>query len=182
MPEPIKAFLTALAGRDSSLAPWIEPGGEKVGNWWIDLPGRRRITIEWRPGLGFGISMGDAKGYGEGPAEIFRSPARTAHRVIQLNAARPALSPTGLRAVRELYGVTQDQIAARLKKGQAAVSRLETRRDSKIETLSQYVRALGGRMEIRAVFPDGQLPIYQTTNSKRRKVRSPVKSVLLARA
>lgn len=181
-PDPIKTFLAALTVRDSSLKPQIEPGGEKAGNWWIDLLGKKRITIEWRPELGFGFSVGDAKGYGEGPAEIFRSPARAAHRVMQLIAPRPAFTPTGLRAVRELYDVTQDQIAARLKKGQAAISRLETRSDSKIETVSKYVEALGGRMEIRAIFPDGQLPIYQAVKSNVRKAHGPVKSSRLARA
>lgn len=182
LPDPIKTFLAALAGRDSSLKPQIEPGGEKAGNWWIDLLGKKRITIEWRPEFGFGFSVGDAKGYGEGPAEIFRSPARAAHRVMQLIAPQPASTPTGLRAVRELYGVTQDQIATRLKKGQAAISRLETRNDSKIETISKYVQALGGKMEIRAVFPDGQLPIYKTAKSTVRKAHGPVKSSRLARA
>lgn len=88
----------------------------------------------------------------------------------------------GLRAVRELYDITQDQIAARLKKGQAAISRLETRNDSKIETLREYVEALGGKMEIRAIFPDGQLPIYQTQKSLIRKAHGPVKSSRPARA
>jgi hypothetical protein len=69
-----------------------------------------------------------------------------------------------------------------LKKGQAAISRLETRNDSKIETISKYVQALGGKMEIRAVFPDGQLPIYQTAKSTARKAHGPVKSSRLARA
>lgn len=182
LPDPVKAFLAALAGRDSSLKPEIESGGEKAGNWWIDLLGKKRITIEWRPEFGFGFSVGDTKGYGEGPAEIFRSPARAAHRVMQLLAPQSASTPMGLRAVRELYGITQHQIATRLKKGQAAISRLETRNDSKIETLNEYVQALGGKMEIRAVFPDGQLPIYQTAKSAVRKAHGPVKSSRLARA
>lgn len=180
-PEPIKTFLGELAAKDASLHPQIEPGGEKAGNWWIDLLGKKRITIEWRPDFGFGFSFGET-GYGEGPAEIFRSPARAAHRVIQLVAPKAALTSTGLRAVRELYGITQDQIATRLNKGQAAISRLETRNDSKIETLSEYVQALGGKMEIRAVFPDGQIPIYQTPKPAARKTHGSVKSSRLARA
>jgi len=163
LPGPVKAFLASLAVREPSIQPRIEPGGQKAGNWWMDLPGRRPITIEWRPEFGFGFSIGGNKGFGEGPEEIFRSPERAAHRVIQLIAPRPSPPATGLRAVRELYGVTQDQIATRLKKGQAAISRLETRNDSKIETIGKYLRALGGRIEIRAVFPDGQLPIYPVT-------------------
>ena len=170
-PHEIKVFLATLERRGSSAPPKVEAGGKKSGNWWIDVPGKNGIAIEWRPKLGFGFSMGDAKGYGEGPTEIFRSPMRAAHRVMQLTGSRSGPPPTGLRAVRELYGITQDQIAGRLKKGQAAISRLETRSDSKVETLNEYILALGGRMEIRIVFPDAQLPIYPTGKSRARKTR-----------
>jgi hypothetical protein len=169
IPRPLETFLAALTKRDGSLRPKIEAGGAKAGNWWIDLQSTIPITIEWRPALGFGFAVGKSEGYGEGPTEIFRSPERAAHRLAQLTSARPASS--GLRAIRELYDVTQDQIAVRLKKGQAAVSRLETRSDSRIETVSKFVQALGGRMEIRAVFPDSQLPIYPSTQYPARKAR-----------
>ena len=181
LPAPIKTFLAALAERDASLAPQLEPGGEQAGNWWIDLPGKKRVTIEWRPQLGFGFSAGHSEGYGEGPAEIFRSPERAAHRVMQLLALDSASPATGLRAIRELYDVTQDEIATRLRKGQAAISRLETRNDSKIETMSKFVQALGGTMEIRAVFPDGHLPIYQSVKPGPREARGSVKVRRVAR-
>lgn len=166
IPAPVRAFLTQLAEALPGVQPRLEPGGEKAGNWWIDVPSQKPLGIEWRPRLGFGFSA-EPGGYGEGPAEIFRTPERAAHRVAQLLAPSPMAAPTGLRALRELYGVTQQQIATRLKKQQAAISRLETRSDFKVETISQFVQALGGHMEIRAVFPDSQLPIY-TTRKKRR--------------
>lgn len=178
-PAPVKTFVAALAEKLPGVQPQIEPGGEKAGNWWIDLPGSKPITVEWKPDLGFGFSA-QPGGYGEGPAEIFRSPERAARRVAQLLNPAPEVAPTGLRAVRELYGVTQKQIAAKLKIQQAAISRLETRSDFKIETISQFVRALGGHMEIRAVFPDGQLPIY--TTSKKAKTHGASKSSRPARA
>src|SRR5476651_2245763 len=103
LPPQIKTFLSELAKRDSSLQPQLEVGGEKLGNWWIDLAGTKHITIEWRPKMGFGFTVGETTGYGEGPAEIFTSPARAAHRVIQLLNPPRNSNPTGLRAVRELY-------------------------------------------------------------------------------
>ena len=178
-PAPVKAFVAALAEQLPGVRPQLETGGEKAGNWWIDLPGPRPITVEWRPDLGFGFSA-QPSGYGEGPAEIFRDPERAAHRVAQLLDPAATSAPTGLRAIRELYGVTQKQIATKLKKQQAAISRLETRGDFKIETISQFVRALGGHMEIRAVFPDGQLPIY--TTQKKSKTHGASKSRRPARA
>ena len=179
VPAPVETFVAALAGKLPDVRPQLEPGGEKAGNWWIDLPGSRPITVEWRPDMGFGFSA-EPVGYGEGPAEIFRDPKRAAHRVAQLLDPAPTSAPTGLRAIRELYGVTQKQIATKLKKQQAAISRLETRGDIKIETISQFVRALGGHMEVRAVFPDGQLPIY--TTQKKTKTHGAPKSSRPARA
>jgi len=180
IPGIVKAFLAALEERSPGLQPTIEAGGEKAGNWWIDLAGDRPITIEWRPNDGFGFSAGKSTSYGEGPSEIFRSPERAAHRITQLITKRPT-SLTGLRAIRELYGVTQRQVATKLKKQQAAISRLETRTDSKIETIERFVRALGGRMEIRAVFPDGQMPIYATKKPDSSS-HGPAKSHRVARA
>lgn len=167
LPAPVKAFVAVLAEKLPEVRPLLEPGGEKAGNWWIDLSGPKPITVEWRPGAGFGFSA-EAGSYGEGPAEIFRDPERAVHRIAQLLDATQSVAPTRLRAIRELYGVTQKQIAARLKIQQAAISRLENRGDSKIETIGHFVQALGGHIEIRAVFPDGQMPIYTT----RRKAKS----------
>ncbi len=179
-PDIVKVFLAALEERSPGLRPTIEAGGEKAGNWWIDLAGDRPITIEWRPNDGFGFSSGESTSYGEGPSEIFRTPERAAHRIAQLITKRPT-SLTGLRAIRELYGVTQRQVATRLRKQQAAISRLETRTDSKVETIEKFVRALGGQIEIRAVFPDGQMPIYATKNTDSPS-HGPVKSHRVARA
>lgn len=40
------------------------------GNCWLDAKmGLKRVTVEWRPGKGFGFFAEDA-GYGEGPNEI----------------------------------------------------------------------------------------------------------------
>ena len=37
---------------------------------------------------------------------------------------------------------------------QSAVSRMERQKDYRLSTLQRYVAALGGRLEMRAVFPD----------------------------
>jgi transcriptional regulator with XRE-family HTH domain len=56
-----------------------------------------------------------------------------------------------LRAARTL---TQENLCARLHVRQSTISKLERRADMYISTLSQYIAALGGALEIRAVFPD----------------------------
>ena len=50
--------------------------------------------------------------------------------------------------------MTQVQVAQTLGSSQANISKIERRDDLYLSTLSEYVEALGGRLELRAVFPD----------------------------
>ena len=59
-----------------------------------------------------------------------------------------------LRELREAMKVTQVKLAKKLKTIQAAISRLEKRPSMLVNTLGDYVEALGGRIEVRAVLPD----------------------------
>jgi len=61
--------------------------------------------------------------------------------------------------LRESRKVTQEQLAGKLRVTQAAVSRLERRTDMHLSTLREFVRALGGEVEIRAVFHDGTVKL-----------------------
>ncbi len=69
-----------------------------------------------------------------------------------------------LRAAREL---TQEQLAETLGTSQAAVSKLERRADMYVSTLAQFVRAMGGYLQIRAIFPDGEVSIARLGDLKR---------------
>jgi DNA-binding XRE family transcriptional regulator len=60
----------------------------------------------------------------------------------------------GLTAMREARGATQRQIAEAWDVSQANVSQIEHTPDIYLSTLCKYVAALGGQIEIRAVFPD----------------------------
>ncbi len=57
-----------------------------------------------------------------------------------------------LRAAREL---TQQQMATLLDVNQSEVSRIEKRTDMYLSTLASYIKAMGGVLELRAVFPQG---------------------------
>jgi len=57
-----------------------------------------------------------------------------------------------LRAARQL---TQEHLATLLGVNQSAVSKLERRVDMYVSTLGDFIRAMGGELEIRAVFPEG---------------------------
>ncbi len=64
-----------------------------------------------------------------------------------------------LGKLREARGKTQTQVAESVGTSQANISRLENRDDLYLSTLNEYVQALGGHLELRAVFPDQVLLI-----------------------
>ncbi|HCV02080.1 MAG: transcriptional regulator [Gammaproteobacteria bacterium] len=59
-----------------------------------------------------------------------------------------------LQEIRIHRKFTQKDLASLLGIEQANVSRTERRKDLKISTLSEYIEALGGELQINAVFPE----------------------------
>ena len=59
---------------------------------------------------------------------------------------------SSLKALREMAGLTQRELADRLKVGQAAVSKVEHRGDVQISSLQKYVHAIGATLRIDAAF------------------------------
>ena len=57
-----------------------------------------------------------------------------------------------LRAVREMAGMTQAQVATALKMAQGHVSMFETRDDRRVSNLRRYIKALGGELKMVARF------------------------------
>jgi hypothetical protein len=85
------------------------------------------------------------------PASRARSEAR-AERLIQ------EMALDELRAARAL---TQEHLSTILGVKQSAISKLERRADMYVSTLRHFIEAMGGELEIRAVFPDGAVRIRQ---------------------
>lgn len=71
-------------------------------------------------------------------------------------AMEDALALADLRRSRH---VTQVQLAEELGISQGNVSRLEGRSDVYLSTLRSYVQALGGHLEVAAVFDDERYPV-----------------------
>jgi len=59
-----------------------------------------------------------------------------------------------LRAMRELVGTTQTNLATMVQMSQGEVSEFERRQDHLVSKLRKYVEALGGELEIVARFDD----------------------------
>ncbi len=66
-----------------------------------------------------------------------------------------------LDEIRRAQEMTQLQLGDALGVHQSEVSKIEHRSDICISTLVEYVEALGGHLELRAVFPDRSVRISQ---------------------
>jgi len=66
-----------------------------------------------------------------------------------------------LEELRDALRMTQQELATALNVDQSAISKLEHRTDMYVSTLERCIAAMGGRLEIRAVFPEGTVRISQ---------------------
>jgi DNA-binding Xre family transcriptional regulator len=64
-----------------------------------------------------------------------------------------------LGKLRESRNVTQVDLAAQLGITQGSVSRMEGRSEIYLSTLRSYIEALGGHLEIAAVFGEDRVPV-----------------------
>jgi len=77
------------------------------------------------------------------------------------NRVRKSLASMPLEEIRKARRLTQAKLADTLGVNQGEVSKIEHRTDIYLSTLAGYVEALGGKLEIRAVFPDREMRITQ---------------------
>jgi DNA-binding XRE family transcriptional regulator len=74
---------------------------------------------------------------------------------------RESLDAMPLEEIRKARQMTQAKLAETLGVNQGEISKIEHRTDIYISTLAGYVEALGGKLEIRAIFPDREMRISQ---------------------
>ncbi len=72
-----------------------------------------------------------------------------------------SLAAMPLGQLRKAQEMTQLQLAGILGINQGEVSKIEHRSDICISTLAEYIEAMGGRLDIRAVFEDPEVRITQ---------------------
>ncbi len=76
---------------------------------------------------------------------------------------RQHLAEMPLHELRQAKALSQVKLAESLHVNQAAISKMEHRTDMYISTLREYIRAMGGDLEIVAKFPDGSVKISNFT-------------------
>ena len=72
---------------------------------------------------------------------------------------RNHLAEMPLNELRQAKALSQVKLAESLHVNQAAISKMERRTDMYISTLREYVRALGGDLEVVARFSEGDVKI-----------------------
>jgi predicted XRE-type DNA-binding protein len=79
---------------------------------------------------------------------------------------REAIKEMALDELRTAREFTQAELSQVLRVDQGSISKLERRTDMYIGTLRRYIEAMGGSLQIRAVFPDGEVQIKQFEDAK----------------
>lgn len=97
--------------------------------------------------------------FAELAAEAKADPVRRARIETYKRAMRDAIALAELRKQR---GATQTDLAEVLEVTQANISRIEHEEDLYLSTLRDYVAALGGELELVAVFPDTTVTLAPT--------------------
>jgi DNA-binding XRE family transcriptional regulator len=80
--------------------------------------------------------------------------------------SRELLAQLPLHELRRAKEMTQATMAELLETSQSEVSKIEHRTDMYLSTLRKYIEAMGGELEIRAIFSDGTVRINQLEEKK----------------
>ncbi|HEY0796362.1 MAG TPA: XRE family transcriptional regulator [Acidisarcina sp.] len=73
--------------------------------------------------------------------------------------SRKLIAELPLEQLRSARALTQTNLATLLGVNQSAISKIEKRTDMYLSTLRSYVEAMGGSLEIQAVFPEGAVRV-----------------------
>jgi DNA-binding XRE family transcriptional regulator len=97
-----------------------------------------------------------AKKFRDLAAPLYADPTQRARVESETEAILTGLRLAELRAEQRL---TQVQVAEKLGTTQENVSRIERAEDTQLSTIRRYVEALGGNLELHAIFADRDIPI-----------------------
>lgn len=164
-PSPVRQFTEGLGALYPDVEISVERGGKTSGAWWVDIAASTtHVVVQWSPSIGFSLEEISDKEpvYGSLPAERYKTVEIALKRMTQLLAGEESATEVGglaLGELRELHGLSQSELGSRLGIKQAAVSRVERRTDLHLDTLAAIVQALGGTLEIRARFPECEVPM-----------------------
>ena len=71
-----------------------------------------------------------------------------------------------LYQLREARSLTQVNLAKVLNINQGAVSKMEKRTDMYVSTLRNFIQAMGGQLQVKAIFPEGEIQIARSCSPR----------------
>ncbi len=152
----MELFLAALQKRLPEAKLELDRPEHGGGSWWLDARfARHALTVEWKASMGFGISSLPSDGFGDGPDEFFDDEKEALARIEHLlrsGERTQQSSELALKRLREACNVSQAQLAERMKLSQGAISKIEHSPNPSVSILREWVKALGGDLEISARF------------------------------
>ena len=95
------------------------------------------------------------------PYSILRKKMKPTARKKAAEKTKTLLEAMPLQELRHARNLSQEQLAQTLSVKQAAVSKIENRTDMYVSTLRNFIKAMGGDLEIIAKFPEGSVQINQ---------------------
>ncbi len=99
------------------------------------------------------------------PYKLLRGKMSPKARAAAAKKTQELLAELPLQELRQVRMLSQEKLAEKLNEKQATVSKLEHRADMYISTLRNVIKAMGGELEIKAKFPDGEVRINQFTDT-----------------
>jgi hypothetical protein len=156
---PIESLAKQLRKRFPNASIEIDRPRARSGVWYLDVVvDDHPVVIEWKEGSGFGVSSSPTHAYGERADEVYPDEEATYGRIVSLLLSGSYTSPpeaVRLRELRKEQGISQEELAEILHKQQGEISKIERRQDVKLSTLRDYIRSVGGTLQVLARLPGG---------------------------
>lgn len=170
--NPFQKILSLIANLFPDAKTVVTRPEREDGVWSLEIDlDENSISVEWDRMTGFGISTVRAESYGERPDETYPDELTALARLITLLGLKQRTAPQApitLAELRERKSCTQAALAGRLRIRQPTLSVIERREEVQLGTIRSFVSALGGRLEMIAVFDD----VCYAVDTKRARRRS----------
>lgn len=158
---PIESLERSLKRRFPNAQVALDRPRKASGVWFLDIAlNLHPVIVQWQQGKEFAVSSSPEKVFGEGADEIYKDEEAAYGRIVSLLLSRTFTSPppaVSLKELRKENGLSQAEIAEILERQQGEISKIERRKDVLVSTLTDYVRAIEGELQIIVRLRDGRI-------------------------
>ena len=102
--------------------------------------------------------------------KILRDKMSAERRIRNRQKTDILLAGITIQELRKEIGKTQEQVAHILEKSQESISKLEKQPDMYVSTLSEYIKALGGELNLLVSLPDREIRLKLPRDSEQASV------------